>query len=129
MRPGDLEIGEQRGDSLAGHRRSPIGVHHLRYTVHREDLLHQFLGQNTGFVGMDVDTDDVAGVDVDHHVRIEVGALHRAREFGDVPRIHLPRRDRDQLRAHLAGCRASRRRSATSVFSASTRYIVDTEHR
>ena len=72
-----------------------------RYTVHLEDLLHQFLCQKTGFVGMDVDTDDVAGVDVDHHVRIEVGALHRGRELGDVPRIHLPRCGRDQLRTHL----------------------------
>ena len=51
MRPGDLQIGEQRGDGLAGHRRAPIGVHHLRDTVDGEDLLHQFLGQNTGFVG------------------------------------------------------------------------------
>src|SRR5271163_4576976 len=59
------------------------------------------LGQNTGFMGMDVDTDDVAGVDVDHHVRIEVGALHRARELGDVPRIHLPRRSEERLRARL----------------------------
>ena len=38
MRPGDLEIGEQRSAGLAGHRRAPIGVHNLRYTVHRDDL-------------------------------------------------------------------------------------------
>ena len=101
MRPGNLQISEQRSDGLAGHRRAPIGVHNLRYTVHREDLLHQFLGQHTGFVGMDVGTDDVAGVDVDHHVRIEVAALPRARELGDVPAVHLLRRGRDQLRAHL----------------------------
>ena len=103
MRPGNLEIGEQRGDGLAGHRRSPIGVHDLRDPCTAEDPLHQFFGQDTGFVGMDVGTDDVAGVDVDHHIRIEVGALHRTRELGDVPRVHLPRRGRDQLRAHLAG--------------------------
>jgi hypothetical protein len=29
----------------------------------------------------------------------------------------------------FAGCRASRRRSATSAFCLNTRYIVDTEHR
>ena len=67
------------GDGLAGHRGAPVGVHDLRDAVDGEDLLHQFLCQNTGFVGMDVDADDVAGVDVDHHVGVEVGALHRAR--------------------------------------------------
>lgn len=30
-------------------------------TVHLEDLLHQFPCQNTGFVTVDVDTDDVTG--------------------------------------------------------------------
>ena len=103
MRPGNLQISEQRGDGLAGHRGSPIGVHDLRDAMHPEDLLHQFPCQNTGFVGMDVNTDEVAGVDVDHHVRIEIGALHWAREFGDVPAVHLLRCGRDQLRAHLAG--------------------------
>src|SRR6202161_293590 len=74
MRPGNLQISEQRGDGLAGHRGSPIGVHDLRYAMHREDLLHQFPCQNTGLVSMDVNTDEVAGIDVDHHVRIEISA-------------------------------------------------------
>ena len=40
---------------------------------------------------MHVCADDVAGVDVDHHVGIEVGALDRPGELGDVPGLDLPR--------------------------------------
>ena len=66
MRPGgpqDLRTARRRSSWKST---PPIGVHDLRDAVHREDLLHQLLGQNTGFVGMDVDTDEVAGVDADH---------------------------------------------------------------
>ena len=49
-------------------------MHDLWYAVHVEDVSINSC-QNTGFVGMDVSTDDVAGVDVDHHVRIEIGAF------------------------------------------------------
>ena len=130
MRPGNLQISEQRGDGLAGHRGSPIGVHDLRYAMQLEDLLHQFFCQNTGFVGMDVNTDEVAGVDVDHHVGIEIGALHWAREFGDVRQLYTCCGAVATSSGHTwLGCRASRRRSATSVCCPNTRYIVDTEHR
>lgn len=71
-------------------------------TVHLEDLLHQFPCQNTGFVTVDVDTDDVTGADVDHHVRIEVDAFHRACELGDVPPV-LPAAVRDADRQVRAG--------------------------
>ncbi len=76
-------------------------MHDVRNTVHLEHLLDEFFGQNAGFMGVDVNPDDVARVDVDHHVGIEVGALDRAGELGDVPRIHLPRCGRDQLRARF----------------------------
>jgi hypothetical protein len=49
-------------------------VHDLRDAMHCEDLLYQFGCQNTGLVSIDVNTDEVAGVDVDHHVRIEISA-------------------------------------------------------
>ena len=66
--------------------------------VDAEDFLDHFLGQGSGLVGVDVGADDVAGVDVDHHVGVEVGALDRPVELGDVPRVHLPRAGGGQLR-------------------------------
>ena len=46
-----------------------------------------------------VNSDDVAGVDVEHHVRVEVGAFDRPGELGDVPGVDLPWRGGHQLRA------------------------------
>jgi hypothetical protein len=104
-------------------------VHHLRDTVHGEDLFHQFLCQYTGFVGVNVNTDDVSGEDIDHHVRVEVGSFHRSGELGDVPRVHLPRLGRDQFRARLGRVAGEPGRSMTAALPRRTRYIVDTEHR
>ena len=67
-----------------------VCVHHLRGAVDGEDLLHQFLGQDTCLAGVDVGADEVAGVDVDQHVGVVVDALARAGEFGDVPGVDLP---------------------------------------
>ena len=66
--------------------------------MHREDLFHQFSCQHTGFVRVNMDADNVARVDVDHHVRIEVLTFPRTGELGDVLRMHLPGRSRDQFR-------------------------------
>jgi len=44
-----------------------------------------------------VRADDVPGVDVDHHVGVEVGALDRSGEFGDVPRVDLTWSGGDEL--------------------------------
>ena len=49
--------------------------------------------------GGDHPADHVAAEDVEDHVQVEVGPLRRAAQLGDVPRPHLVRRGRDQLRA------------------------------
>ena len=96
--PGDLEVGQELGDSLRGHRGAAVSVHDLRGAVQPEHVPHHLLGEQPGLVGVDPDADDVAGVDVDHHVRVEVAALHRPGEFGDVPGVHLGWSGRDQFR-------------------------------
>src|SRR5664279_3828787 len=57
-----------------------------------------FHRQHTRLRGVNMGADNIAGENVDHHVTIEVGALDRAGQFRDVPRIHLPRTGRRQLR-------------------------------
>ena len=66
------------GDGLGGHRGAPVGVHDLRDAVQGEDLLHHLFRQDAALVGVDGRPDDVAGVDVDHHVGVVVDALDRA---------------------------------------------------
>jgi len=48
-------------------------------------------------VGVDDGSDDVAGVDVDHHIGVEVGALDRPGELGDIPAVNLTGGGGDQL--------------------------------
>ena len=95
---GDLQVGEQRRDGFGRHRRAAVGVHHPRDAVDGEDLLHHLSRQDGGLVGVHVRAHDVPGVDVDHHVRVEVRALDRPGELGDVPAEHLPGSGGDQLR-------------------------------
>lgn len=47
---------------------------------------------------MDVRADDEPGMDIDHHVAVEILAPDRAGELGDIPGEHLPRGGRDQFR-------------------------------
>ena len=62
-----------------------------------ERVQHHLLGEQAILAGVHDRADDVAGEDVDHHVRVIVGALDRAGEFRDVPRVDLSGRGRDQL--------------------------------
>src|SRR5690606_26285595 len=92
MRADDAQIREQSGDGVAGHRGAPISVHDVWDAVGAEDLFHHLLGQLAAFAGVHMDPDDVTRVNVDHHVGVVVDPFDRAGQFGDVPRIHLPRR-------------------------------------
>src|SRR5665647_3559449 len=58
--------------------------------VDPEDLLHHLYRQRTRLVGVDHGADDIPGVDIDHHVRIEILALHRPGQLRYIPREHLP---------------------------------------
>jgi hypothetical protein len=71
--------------------RSPVRVHDLGDAVDPEDSLHHLHGQNPGFGGVDVRADYESGVDIDHHVAVEVLASDRAGELGDIPGEHLAR--------------------------------------
>lgn len=53
-------------------------MHHLRYAVDTGDLEHQFRCQHTGFVGVDMNPDEIAGVDVDEAIGDRRNASHRA---------------------------------------------------
>src|ERR1035437_9514241 len=60
-------------------------------------FLHHLYCQAARLVGVHDGPDDVTGVDVDHHVRVEVLALHRPSELGDVPAVNLSRAGGHQL--------------------------------
>ncbi len=75
MRLEDIQVRQQRGHRLRGHRGAAIGVHHQRHLVGGEHLGDELTRQFTGLAGMDLAADNVARVDVDHHVRVVVGAL------------------------------------------------------
>src|SRR6266508_6245712 len=94
-----------------------------------EDLLHHLLGQHPGLMGVDVHADDVAGVDVDHHVGVVVDAPGWTGELGDVAGVDLPGPVATSSGTARAGWRASRRRSLSWPASARIRYIVETEHK
>ena len=78
-----------------------VSVGRIRNATHREDLFHQFSCQKTGFVRTNAGSDHVAGVDVKHHVPIEMPTIRRAGALGDLPR--MPGRRYDQFRTMLQG--------------------------
>jgi len=57
-----------------------------------------FHGQHPGFGGMDVRADDESGVDINHHVTVEILAPDRAGEFCNIPRVHVARGRGHQFR-------------------------------
>src|SRR5674476_1043291 len=71
----------------------------LRDPVDPEDLLHHLYRQRTRLVSMDHGADDIPGENIDHHVRIEILALHRPGQLRYIPREHLPRAGGHQLGA------------------------------
>lgn len=91
------EIGEQGGNGLRRHRRTIVGVHELGSVMDSERVQHHLFGEDVVLVGAHDRADDVAGEDVDHHVRVLVRALERAGEFRDVPTEDLTGAGRDQL--------------------------------
>src|SRR5450759_1441057 len=81
----DPEVGEQQGDRLGRHRAAPVGVQGQLVAADvllGAGLADQRLGQRRGLPGGDHPADDVAGVDVQDHVQVEVGPLGRAVQFG-----------------------------------------------
>ena len=90
MGSGHTKIIEQGRDGLTGHRRPTIGVHHLRDALDAEDLGHQINSQQSGLGVVHVRTDDVPGVDVDHHVAVVIQTTVRAGELRNIPAVHLP---------------------------------------
>src|SRR5450759_420604 len=81
----DPEVGEQQGDRLGRHRAAPVGVQGQLVAADVllcAGLADQRLGQRRGLPGGDHPAGDVAGVDVQDHVQVEVGPLGRAVQFG-----------------------------------------------
>jgi len=100
---GDAEIGEQERDRLGGHRGAAVGMDRQLARSNPllgKGLLDQYLGQWPGLAGGDHPPDDVTGVDVDDHVEVEPRPLRRTPQLGDVPRPHLVRPVRHELRFH-----------------------------
>lgn len=74
-------------------------MHDLRNPVDTEDMFHHFRRQQPRFAVADLNADDVAGVDIEHHVGVVVLAFDRPGQFCDVPRVHVPGLGGDQFGA------------------------------
>ena len=85
-------------DSPTGHRCSAVGVDHVRNAMDREDLFHQFSCQQTGFVRVNMDADDVARVGLGRASPVkvlnkssrELSSTHKAARTCDEP-LHIAR--------------------------------------
>lgn len=105
---GDTEVGQEERHRFGGHRGAVVGVDGQLVGV---DVLlgdgvgQEPLGQYGGLVGGEHPPDDVAGVDVDDAVQVEVGPLRGPVELRDVPGPHLVGGFSDQLRFHAGRMR------------------------
>jgi hypothetical protein len=97
----DLQVGQQVGDGLGGHRGAVIGVDVPRPGTAAGDdsVLDEFSGQLTGLGQVHLLVNGLAGEDIDHHVQVEIGAAPGSFQFGDIPCPHLVRPVSDQLGA------------------------------
>ena len=85
MGSGHTKIIEQGRDGFAGHRGAAVGVHDLGDALNPEHLRHQIDCQRGGFGVVRVGANDHPGVDVDHHVAIEILPLDRAGQLARYP--------------------------------------------
>jgi hypothetical protein len=77
----DLEVGEELGDGLAGHRRATVGVHGQLVGVDAFAACgvgDECLGELAVLGGGDQVPDDVAGPDVDDRVQVEPDSFGRS---------------------------------------------------
>ena len=129
---GDTEIDEELGDGLGGHRRATVGVQGELITVDTLAVMASSMNSSASSPVSAAAThpaDDVAGEDVDDHEQLVVDAPLGAVQLGDVPRPHLVRSRAISSGLLRAGWVRCRRRSRFSPAIASSRYIVEIEHR
>src|SRR6202171_4071368 len=106
MRLGDAEIGEQECHRFGGHRLAAVSVDGQLLTANcllGAGLADQHIGQRGGFAAGDHPADDVAGIDVQDHVKVVVGPFRWAEQLSYVPRPHLIRPVGDEFGFHLRG--------------------------
>jgi len=80
VRLGDAEVRQQQGDWSARHRRAAVGVHRHHPWPNRlllAGLVDELLCELRGLTLGHHPPDDVAAEDVEDHVQVEVGPLHR----------------------------------------------------
>src|SRR5664279_2254537 len=106
VRLGDSQICQQKSHRLGGHRGSAIGVE-VELAGHDELLVagvaDQALGELGAFAIGYHPADDIAAEDVQDHVEIEIGPLHRPQQLGDVPTPDLVGSRGQQLRLLIGG--------------------------
>lgn len=99
--PRHAELRQQQRHGLAGHRRATIGVEKpLAWSdaLLRASLGDQPLCERGGLPWREHPAGHVSAEDVEYHVEVEVGPLHRTQECGDVPRPHLVGGGRQEFR-------------------------------
>ena len=88
MTPRHPEIRQQQRHGLASHGRAPIRMEEqLAWPdpLHRAGLGDEPLGQRGGLAWRDHPPNHVSAEDIEDHVEVEVGPLHRTQEFCDIP--------------------------------------------
>ena len=85
---GDAEVGEQVGDGFGDHRAAAVGVDGQLVAgdvLSGDRLGEQCLGESGALGAGQHPAGHVAAPDVDDHVQVVVGLLHRAEQFGHIP--------------------------------------------
>jgi hypothetical protein len=88
MRAGDAKVSEQQGRGLRLHRTTAIGMQRelaRRHVMFRDRIIEQWPEQGGAFGIRHTPANNPAAEDVEDHIKVEVGPLRWAHQFGDIP--------------------------------------------
>ena len=130
MALGHAQIGEHEGNGFRGHRASAIGMNsEIRRigALLADRSLQKRLCKLGPFTIGDHPAHDVAAINIEDRVEIEIRPFLRTMQFGDIPSQHAIRSVSDKLRLYMRW--AHRLIAALADFATlrSTRYIVEIE--